>query len=232
MAPDDPVAPGRRVAARVAERVGHRRALGVHRLRELEVVRGRRREGLEAGRFHVALAVDHRAAVGTDRQADPLLAAHAVVAADVVPAAVFLAEVFGHVGQRHQLIGVQMRIVVPAENDVGPTADVGRDRRFRPDVFEALAVDAHLDAVFVGELLRVRQPQLLVASDETLPAHQPQLGALFRLAGPGLRARFGGEQGGSDRAAADQKVASIQVAHEDLLQVVQASRSPLWASKR
>ena len=77
------------------------------------------------------------------------------IARDRIPAAIFGAEIFGEVGQVDQLFGELERVVERADDDVGPGADIGGDRRFRPDVLPALGVDPHLDAGLLGELLGV-----------------------------------------------------------------------------
>ena len=167
--PHQPVAPGVGVAGGVAEREAARRALGVQRLHHLQEAVGVLREAVEARRLHVALAVDHHAAGRAERYADPVLAVGAQVGcARVIPAAVFLAEVVGDVGDVDQLLRVQVGVVVGAQDDVGPGAGVRCDRRLRTHVFPAFVVDAHLDAVLGGERRHVLHVLVDVACTKRL----------------------------------------------------------------
>src|SRR3546814_5849091 len=74
-----------------------------------------------------------------------------------------------------------MRIVEPAEDDIGAGADVGCDRCLRAHVLPCLVVDADLNAGRFGELLGVRVPQVFVALDELRPAQQAQARPLLGL---------------------------------------------------
>src|SRR3546814_7200819 len=74
-----------------------------------------------------------------------------------------------------------MRIVEPAEDDIGAGADVGCDRCLRAHVLPRLVVDADLNAGRFGELLGVRVPQVFVALDELRPAQQAQARPLLGL---------------------------------------------------
>ena len=140
-------------------------------------------EFLEARLVDPGLAIDHARAGGAERQADPLAVAHAVFLRRVVPAAIFVAEIVGEVGQRHELVGILVRVVVPAENDVGAGADIRGDRRLRPDVLPGFRLELHRDAGRLGEFLRVGEPLVLVALHELVPAQHAQARAVFRREG-------------------------------------------------
>ena len=123
-----------------------------------------------------------RVADAAQRQADPLLAvlALAVVLADGYQPPYLLAEIVGDVGEVDQLVGIEVRVVGPAEDDVGAGADVGRHGGLRPDVFPAFLVDPHLDAGLLGELLALLARQTSSSPcDEARPAQHAQLGALL-----------------------------------------------------
>ncbi len=178
-APQHPVGPAG-VADRMAEREARRVVGPLQRLAELEEAREVARHALEAGLVHPGLAVHHGAAGAAERNRDPLaVLVAAVVLGDREPAAVLLAEVAGEVVERQGLVGEQMRVLLPGEHDVRPAADVRRDRRLRPQVLPALAVDDHLDPGLLGELLGVLEEQGLVALDELRGAQHAQLGALL-----------------------------------------------------
>jgi hypothetical protein len=99
----------------------------LQRLAELEEIVGLGRECRPAGFLHPALAIDDRVADGGQRQADELAVARRIIARPVIPAAVFLTEVVGEIGDLEQLVGILVGIVEPDEHDVGPGADIGRD---------------------------------------------------------------------------------------------------------
>ena len=164
--------------------------------------------------FTQAFAIDHASAGRAERQADPLAVAHAVVLRRVVPAAVFVAEIFGEVGQRHELVGILVRVVVPAENDVRAGADIGGDRRLRADVLPGFRRERHRHAGRLGEGLGVRLPLVLVALHELVPAQHAELRARLRREAQILRERRSALQklrtGGADgeAGAGAQKIAS------------------------
>ena len=78
-----------------------------------------------------------------ERNADPVvgLVLLAVLLAEEAPAAVALAEILGEVGQLDQLVGIDVRVLAPAEDDVGAGAGVGGDGRLLADVLPADEVD-------------------------------------------------------------------------------------------
>src|SRR5271169_3382010 len=104
----------------------------------------------------------------------------AIVAADVVPAAVFLAEIVREVAEIDELVGKLMRIVVGADDDVGAGADIGGDRRFGAHVLSALGIETNFDARLLGEPLGARREGLDVVLDELLPAQHSQLRTRLR----------------------------------------------------
>jgi hypothetical protein len=139
------------------------------------------RDGVEAGLVHPGLAVDDAAGRGAERHRDPaaVVLGLAVLLGEVVPAAVLLAEVGRHVRQVDALGGELVRVVGPGVDDVGTAADVGRDRRLRPQVAPGLGVDPHRDAVLLAELLGVLEEQRLVALHELGRAQHAQGGTLL-----------------------------------------------------
>src|ERR1019366_6521514 len=172
------------------------------------------------------------------RDRDPLvLVVHTVGLGRVVPAAVFGAEVVREVGHVRQLVRILVRILVGADDDVGAAADIGRHRRLGPHVFPAFAVHAHFDTGFLGEFLGVREPHFFVALDETLPAQHAQLGAFLGFQVQGryggfrfgrslllLRQDFAGDGAGSEAGRQLQEIATIDIAHLNLLWLLLQSR--------
>ena len=139
------------------------------------------RHRVEARRLDVAVAVDDGVAGRAHHDRAPLLAVHPVGLGRLVPAAVLVAEVVRDVGDVDELVGVLVRVLHRADDDVRTAADVGRDRRLGTHVLPAFRVDPHVDAGQRGELLGVRRPDVLVALHEPLPAQHAKLRALLRL---------------------------------------------------
>ena len=133
----------------MGEREARRCALGLQRLAQLEEAVQILREFLEAGGTQHAFAVHHRGAGNTGGNRNPFPLVRAILRADLEPAAVLLSQVLRQVAHVQELVRVQLRLLVGADDDVGSGADVGGDRRFGTQIFEVLAVDAHFDA---GEL--------------------------------------------------------------------------------
>ena len=146
MRPDEPVAPGVAVADRIAERQAAGLALGGQRLRNLQHAVEIGRPGVEAGFLESRDPIDDPRAGGAERNGDPFAVAHSELAAHVVPAAIFLIEIFAEIGQIDELVGILMRIVIPAVDDIGAFADIGGNRRLGAQIFPALALDLDLDA--------------------------------------------------------------------------------------
>ena len=105
----------------------------------------------------------------------------AVFRTDLEPAAVLLPQVIRQLAYIHQLVRVQLGLLVGADDDVGSGPDVRGHCRLRPQLLEVLAVDTHLDASELGEPARVRQELIFVALHEALPAQHAQGRAFLRL---------------------------------------------------
>ena len=136
---------------------------------------------VKACRLDHAFAVNQAAAEKSRPDGDPLAVADAEAPDHVVPAAVLRVEIVGQFGEIEQLVRVLVRIVEPAEHDVGPAADVGRHRCFRTDVLEVLGIHPHFHSGDLVELFGIGEPLFFVALDETFPAQHPQFRAFFRL---------------------------------------------------
>ncbi len=217
--PDEPMRPAR-VAGCVAEGEARGRALGLERLAQLQESAEVARDGIEARGLDLALAIDDGIARGAHHDGDPLVAVHAVVLGDRIPAAVLVAQVVREVGDVDELLGILVRVLHRADDHVRPTAHVGGNRGLRAHVFPPFGVDAHGNARHLGELLRVRGPHVLVALHEALPAQHPERGALFRRHLVRLRGRIRRPQRASPegRARGDagsglQKIATTRITH-------------------
>src|SRR5258708_9614085 len=213
-----------RIAGGMAEGEAGRRAILLERLAELQEVGGGLREFLETDLLHMADAVIEAAARPALRQRDPFVAAHAIALADIVPAAVFAPEIIGEVGHIEQLVREFVRIVIGADDEIGPGADIGRDRRLGTDVLPALGVHTHLDPALLGEFLGRLGPVVDVALNELLPAQNADRRALLRLALPRrLRlCRAGRHEArscrrGGDRHAGPPNFASADIRHRYFL---------------
>ena len=154
-------------------------------------------------------------------QRDPASVGHTVLPEHVVPAAVFLAQILGHVADVEQLGRVLVRIVVGADDDVWAAAHVGCDRRLGPQVLPVLALQRNRHAGRLAELPGVGGPGVLVALDEALPAQEAQLGPLLRRVAQ--RRRTGGRVASEDPSPARrqhpgaQRLQSIAPGHLALL---------------
>src|SRR5260221_5052602 len=172
------------LAGGMAEVEAGRRAFFLERLAALQKVGGGPRKSPETGLLPMADAVIEAAARPALRQRDPFVAAHAVALADVVPAAVFGAEIVGEIGHIEQLVREFVRVVIGADDEIGPGADIGRDRRLWTDGLPALGVHPHRDPALLGEFLGRLGPVVDVALNELLPAQNADRRALLRLALP------------------------------------------------
>ncbi len=206
VSPHHPMAPRVGVADRIAQGKAARCALGLELLEQLEKVGQIGGDLLEPGGLHLAAPVGDASAQEAHAQSDPAPIARAVAPHDVVPAAVLAAQVVGQLGQIEQLVGVLVRIVVPAQHDVRPTADVGGHRRLGAYVLEVLAVHAHAHAGPFGEGTCIGHPLLFVSLDEALPAQHAQLRTLLRRV---LEIRCRG-RGIDQRAAASREARRAQ----------------------
>ncbi len=166
MAPQAPVGPAA-IAHRMAKREGRRVTDLLQALAAFEEAWEILRHLVEARFLDPGLAINHGRARAAERHRDPVaLGILAIVLGDREPAAIFLAQVVGKIGQDQGLVREQVRILVPGEHDVGAAADIGRDRGGRPQVLPARDVDVDLDAGGLDELLGVGVEQVLVALDE------------------------------------------------------------------
>src|SRR5690606_15016704 len=94
--------------------------------------------------------------------------------------AMSLAERCSEIGEIDELVGILMRIVEPAHDQVRTGADIGRNRRLGTDILPAFLVDADLYAGCLGESLGVGVPGILLAFYERHPAQEPKARAFFR----------------------------------------------------
>ena len=222
MRPQQPVCPVVGITDGLAQGEADRGVLGLQGLAQLEEAGRVLGNGIEAGRLDLAFAIDQGIADHAQRQRDPLAVLGAVLAADVVPAAIALAQRIGQIGHVDQLGRVLLRVVEPAQHDVRTAAHVGGHGRLRAYVFPAFAVGTYGHAGQFGEFLDVGVPQVFIALDETLPAQDAQGRALFDgvldavgtrragACGKGVHAHAGSGCGSS---AGDQEFASCQLAH-------------------
>jgi len=131
-----------------------------------------------------------------------------------------------------------VRIVEPAVDHVRAGTDVGRDRGLGPDVLPAFVVDAHFHAEFFAEAFGVGHERDFVTLDETFPAQHAQFGAFLWLQVQGrhrcgcrlggcllvLRQDLAGNGAGSETGRHLQEIATIDIAHLNLLWLLLQSR--------
>ena len=170
--PQQPVCETVAVADGVAEREARRLA------RLLQLATKVQQSGVIVGnlvkacRLHDRFAIHQRAAGGAERQSDPRVAlvALAVFLGEKHPAAIALAEIVGDVGQFDQLVGIDMRRIAEADDDIGTGAAVRRHRGLLVDVFPSDEVDLDLDAHLLGEFRGVGPEHVFVGFDKP---HRP-----------------------------------------------------------
>ena len=116
--------------------------------------------------------------------------ARAVFPGNRRPSAVLAAQIVRDVADVDQLVGVEVRVIEPSDDDIGARAHVGCDRRLRADILPRVVLNLDRHAGQLGESLRVGLEHDLVAADELDPAQQLQLGPFLRhdpqFGGPGL----------------------------------------------
>src|SRR3546814_13311774 len=69
-----------------------------------------------------------------------------------------------------------MRIVEPADNDVGTTAHAGGNRRLGADIFPACVVYTNFNTGLLRAFLGVGRPEILVALHEAVPPKPGPIG--------------------------------------------------------
>ncbi len=220
MRPDQPLGEGIAVADRIAEGEADRLVVALQPLAEPQEARVVLRDGVEAGSLHGRTAVGDRADAAAEGDAEPGLRAVllAVLLRQEGPAAVAGAEVFGDVGHLDQLVGVDMRVVGPADDHVRAAAGIGGDRGLRPDILPADEIDPDGDVEAVLEGLGVAAEDHLVRLDEAGGADDAEAGAGLRrqagcgdvAAGDGALAEGGG---GKCRGAEGERRPAGQFVH-------------------
>jgi hypothetical protein len=139
---------------------------------------------------------------------------------DVIIAALRLADFFGHVGQIHDAVGIELRPAADHHHDVGARPRLDRRGRARLDVVGVDRFEVELDAerllAFLGDLAL---EDLIGGRDEIGPAH-PMHGRPLRIGGRPARREDGGEATGArcrgTRAGKLQKPASRHARHRFL----------------
>ena len=174
------------------------------------------RHAVEAGFLQPGLAIHDRSSAAADRDREPLLRAPflAIDFSQAIPAAVFTAEIAREVGKIDQLRRIDLRIGAEADDDIRPSAGVGRHRCLRADVFPADEIDTHRDAGRVGVFLGVGAPEHLIGFDEFGRTQHAKLGPLLQRQVQRRHLRFryviGGEAvprqcGSANRGCADRE---------------------------
>ncbi len=202
----------------MAERKTSGRVVRLQRLEHLEEAREVLRELLEAGLVGRRLAVGHVTADGRDGNAEPVVALLAGDGSGLAPAAIFLAEIIGHVVHLDDFGREQLRQRVQAPDQVEPRAGVGGDRGLRLHVLERFREHVHFGAGCFLERRDDGVEGFVFRRHEALPAHQGQLGARFRfprrILGPGLgpvEQRLAGQRGaGRQRGTALEQLRRVK----------------------
>ena len=219
--PQAPVDPGVAVARRMAEREAARRIVLLHGLGVFEELVGLGRKCGEAGLLGGFDAVVHQAAGIADRNPDPLVAFLAVSYGAVGPAAVFLAEVVGNIGDVDAFFGEQMWQRVKAPEQIRPCAGVGGDRCLGLNIFVGLTANRDLDAGGFGESVHKRDEFVVFGLHEIFPAQDRERSILLRFPrrflcpclGPVEKSGPCQRCGGGGRGAGLEQRASIEDRH-------------------
>ena len=219
-----------------AEREPWGGSFGFEGLTEFQKARSVFWNAIEAGVFDVAFAINDCIADHAKWHSDPLVIAGAIALGQVVPTTIFVTQVGRDISDVDELVGILMRIVKPANDDVWAAADVRSNSRFGSNIFPAFVIDTNFDTGFFSEFFGVDHPLIFIALDKALPAQDPELCALFgdwfkgrgRLClgqgfgGQTADAECGGAQGssGCQASAALKKLAAaaalvIDLAHEN-----------------
>ena len=125
--PEERVPPARRVAERVAGGLADGPSLGLQLLAGIAKGIPGLGERRVAGLLEPRLAIGDQSAADGPRHANPLVADRRNLPADVVVAALGLADLLGQVARVGQAFGVELRPVADGHDDVG--AGAGLDRR-------------------------------------------------------------------------------------------------------
>ncbi len=167
-APEQPVGEGIGVADRVSEGKARGMVVLLQRLAQFQKPSSILRHGVEAGFLDREGAINRRTAGAAERDAIQLLVPNFLPSRSATgyQPAVFLAEIFGDVGEFDQLVGVEMRIVGPADDDIGANSRIGAHRRLRAQVFPGLVIDTHRHAGLRREGLGVLVEDGLVRGHE------------------------------------------------------------------
>ena len=181
MRPHQPVGEAVAVANRITQRKARRLAGLPKLLAHLQEARQVGRRRLVADLVHRGFAPHQRPRRAAEGQADPVVGAVAlaVLLADEHPAAVFATEILRDVGQFHELVGVDMRRIAEADDQVGTGAGVGGDGGLLVDVLPPHEVHAHLHAGLLGEAGAVGAEHLLVRRNEADGTQHPQRGPVL-----------------------------------------------------
>jgi len=192
MSPQQPVGKIVGVADRFAQGKSDRCVFGFQGLTHFQEAGGIFGHSLETGSLDLAVAIHQTNANHAQRYRNPLAIAHAVFAEDVIPTAVTVAERHRQIADIEQLGRILMRVIEPAQHDIGTAADIGRYRRLRPHVFETFAVGAYRHPGQFSEFPGIGIPHILVALHKPLPAQYPQRGPFFyRVHNAGTGSRCG-----------------------------------------
>ncbi len=195
---------------------------------------------VETDGLHNRFAIHQRSAAGAERQADPgiALVALAVFLGQEQPAAVTFAEIVGDIGEFDQLVGIDMRRIGKADDDVGTGAAVRRHRGLLVDVLPADEIDLDLDAHFCGEFRGIGAEHVFVGVHKPHRPQHAQARAFFdrkrwrrsvggfdrRRRGLSRRAGRGQRRGGKTQA---ERIAPSDVVVHDLLRFLSRRYSPV-----
>jgi hypothetical protein len=227
MRPQAPVHPAIGIAGGVAERHAAGRVVALGRLGVFQELVGGCREFGEARLLQRRDAVVQHIAAVADRDVDPLVAALAVGDRGRHPAAVFLAEIVGDVGDVDAFLRKQVRQREQAPEQIRTGVGIRRHRRLRRNVLVRFPRHIDLDAGRLGERVEQLHERVVLRLHEVLPAQQRQLCAFLglprRRLGPGLRpfqeAGAGQRAGRGSRGAALHEGAAGERGHGRFLPV-------------